>query len=242
VGTAGDEERRPSARQAANGIRSSLLDFLYRDEIERFTAEGVLDHLHVAASRERPGRHDHVQDRIREQGALVWRLLASGGYVYVCGSQPMRVAVRAAFVDVISEHGSLPRERKSADGNMLAPQIFGANRRPHGRTALILTIAALVMFALRRRPRAAPQQISLGLVFLTAGLICQFTSLRTSASEQSGCAPGRPADQGRGRRRRPRCQRSLAAVCAACSAGTTGAGIAATEHLPRSAPSTCKHR
>ncbi len=97
-----------------NGIRSSLLDFLYRDEIERFTAEGVLDHLHVAASRERPGRHDHVQDRIREQGALVWRLLASGGYVYVCGSQPMRVAVRAAFVDVISEHGSLPRERAEA--------------------------------------------------------------------------------------------------------------------------------
>jgi cytochrome P450/NADPH-cytochrome P450 reductase len=97
-----------------NGIRSSLLDFLYRDEIERFTAEGVLDHLHIAASRESPGRREHVQDRIREQGALVWRLLASGGYVYVCGSQPMRAAVRAAFVDVVAEHGSQPRERAEA--------------------------------------------------------------------------------------------------------------------------------
>ena len=39
-----------------NGIRSSSLDFIYRDEIERFAAEGVLDHVHVATSRERPGR------------------------------------------------------------------------------------------------------------------------------------------------------------------------------------------
>jgi cytochrome P450 / NADPH-cytochrome P450 reductase len=97
-----------------NGIRSSRLDYVYRDEIERFTAEGVLDHVYVATSREQPDRRDHVQDRIREQGALVWRLFASGGYVYVCGSQPMREAVRAAFVDVIADHGALPRERAEA--------------------------------------------------------------------------------------------------------------------------------
>lgn len=33
----------------------------------------------MSTSRERPGRCDYVQDRIREQGALVWRLLASDG-------------------------------------------------------------------------------------------------------------------------------------------------------------------
>jgi sulfite reductase alpha subunit-like flavoprotein len=27
----------------------------------------------------------------------------------VCGSQPMREGVRAAFVDVVTEHGSMPR-------------------------------------------------------------------------------------------------------------------------------------
>ena len=97
-----------------NGIRSSSLDYIYRDEIGRFAAEGVLNHVHVAASRERPGCRDHVQDLIREQGALVWRLLAADGYVYVCGSQPVREAVRAAFVDVAAEHGSLPRERAEA--------------------------------------------------------------------------------------------------------------------------------
>jgi cytochrome P450 / NADPH-cytochrome P450 reductase len=92
-----------------NGIRSSKLDYIYRDEIEQFAAEGVLDHVHVVASREHAQR-EYVQDRIRDEGALVWRLLTAGGYVYVCGSLPMREAVRAAFVDVVAEQGSLPRE------------------------------------------------------------------------------------------------------------------------------------
>jgi len=97
-----------------NGIRSTSLDYIYRDEIEQFAADGVLDHVYVATSRERPGRCDHVQDRIREQGALIWRLLAADGYVYVCGSQPVRAAVRAAFADVAAEYGSLTREHAKA--------------------------------------------------------------------------------------------------------------------------------
>ena len=97
-----------------NGIRSSSQDYIYRDEIARFAAEGVLNHVHVVMSREQPGRREYVQDRIRAQGALVWRLLEAGGHVYVCGSQPMRDAVRAAFTDVIADHGALPRERAAA--------------------------------------------------------------------------------------------------------------------------------
>ena len=34
-----------------NGIRSSKLDYIYREEIEMFVREGALDHLHVAMSR-----------------------------------------------------------------------------------------------------------------------------------------------------------------------------------------------
>jgi cytochrome P450 / NADPH-cytochrome P450 reductase len=93
-----------------NGIRSSRVDYIYRDEIDMFAAKGVLDHVHVATSREWPDHRDYVQHRIRGQGALVWRLLAAGGYVYVCGSQPMRDAVRGAFIDVVAEHGPLPRD------------------------------------------------------------------------------------------------------------------------------------
>jgi cytochrome P450 / NADPH-cytochrome P450 reductase len=97
-----------------NGIRSSGLDYIYRGEIGQLTAEGVLDHVHVTTSREPTGSREHVQDRIRAQGALVWRLLDAGGYVYVCGSQPMRDAVRAALIDVVTEHGPLPREHAEA--------------------------------------------------------------------------------------------------------------------------------
>ncbi|MGE5275223.1 MAG: cytochrome P450 [Verrucomicrobiota bacterium] len=97
-----------------NGIRSRKLDFIYRDEIERFRAEGVLDHVYLATSRERAGRRVYVQDRIRQHGELIWRLLSAGGYVYVCGSQPMREGVHEAFVDVVTEHGSLLREHAQA--------------------------------------------------------------------------------------------------------------------------------
>ena len=97
-----------------NGIRSSSLDYIYRDEIGQFAAEGVLNHVHIATSREPPGSREYVQDRMRAQGALVWRLLDAGGYVYVCGSQPMRDAVRAALIDIVTEHGSLPREHAEA--------------------------------------------------------------------------------------------------------------------------------
>jgi cytochrome P450/NADPH-cytochrome P450 reductase len=97
-----------------NGIRSRSLDYIYREEIELFAAEGVLDHVHLVTSREQPGRREYVQDRLREQRALVWRLLETGGYVYVCGSQPMREGVRAAFVDIVAEHGAMRREHAEA--------------------------------------------------------------------------------------------------------------------------------
>ncbi|HEX9065308.1 MAG TPA: sulfite reductase flavoprotein subunit alpha, partial [Streptosporangiaceae bacterium] len=97
-----------------NGIRSRQLDYIYRDEVERFTADGTLDHLHIAVSREDPGRREHVPDLIRRQAALTWRLLAAGGYIYVCGSQPMRAAVRAALADVIASQASLPGEQAEA--------------------------------------------------------------------------------------------------------------------------------
>ncbi|HZU11899.1 MAG TPA: cytochrome P450 [Chloroflexota bacterium] len=90
-----------------NGIRSSKLDYIYREEIEQFVAEGVLDHLHVAMSREVPGKREYVQHRIVEQGALIWTLVQEGAYIYVCGSQTMRDDVRAAFVNTFAEQGQL---------------------------------------------------------------------------------------------------------------------------------------
>jgi cytochrome P450/NADPH-cytochrome P450 reductase len=92
-----------------NGVRERGVDDIYRDEVDQFEASGLLDEVHLVASREQPGARAYVQDRIRAEGALVHRLLAGGGYVYVCGSQPMRDGVRAAFADVLAEHTPMPR-------------------------------------------------------------------------------------------------------------------------------------
>jgi sulfite reductase (NADPH) flavoprotein alpha-component len=56
----------------------------------------------------------YVQDRLREQAPLVWRLVHAGGYVYVCGSQAMREAVHDAFLDIVAEHGEMSREHAEA--------------------------------------------------------------------------------------------------------------------------------
>lgn len=115
-----------------NGIKSSRLDYIYRDEIEMFHAEGVLDHVHVAMSREVPGEREYVQHRILAQGALVWELVQAGGHVYVCGSQAMRDDVRTAFRTTIVRFGGLPEveaeaylERMQNVENRYRPDVWG---------------------------------------------------------------------------------------------------------------------
>jgi sulfite reductase alpha subunit-like flavoprotein len=111
-----------------NGIRSSKLDYIYHDEIQTFVDEGVLDHLHVAMSREVPGKRDYVQDRIVDQGSQVWNLVQQGGYIYVCGSQAMRDDVRSAFVNVFAKYGSMTPE--DAEAYMVKVETMEDRYRP----------------------------------------------------------------------------------------------------------------
>jgi cytochrome P450/NADPH-cytochrome P450 reductase len=99
-----------------NGIRSRALDYIYGDEIEEL---GVLDAVHLATSRE--GRREYVQDAIRREGSLVRRLVADGAYVYICGSQAMRDAVREAFVDALGE----ARVEELETENRYRPDLWG---------------------------------------------------------------------------------------------------------------------
>lgn len=44
----------------------------------------------------------YVQDRLRESGQLVWRLLAAGAHFYVCGDAAhMAGAVEAALLSIV---------------------------------------------------------------------------------------------------------------------------------------------
>jgi sulfite reductase (NADPH) flavoprotein alpha-component len=80
-------------------------DFFYRDELHALRKQGVLTRLSLAWSRDGPEKY-YVQDRMREVGAELWRWLAEGAHLYVCGdAKRMAKDVEAALVDIVAEHG-----------------------------------------------------------------------------------------------------------------------------------------
>ncbi|SEC07135.1 NAD(P)H-dependent nitrite reductase flavoprotein subunit [Rhizobiales bacterium GAS191] len=80
-------------------------DFFYRDELHALRKRGVLTRLSLAWSRDGSEKY-YVQDRMREVGAELWRWLAEGAHVYVCGdAKRMARDVEAALVDIVAEHG-----------------------------------------------------------------------------------------------------------------------------------------
>jgi sulfite reductase (NADPH) flavoprotein alpha-component len=83
------------------------LDFLYRGEFEGYVKTGVLGRLDTAFSRDQ-GHKIYVQDRMREQGAELWRWLQDGAYIYVCGdARRMAKDVDDALKAVVAEHGAM---------------------------------------------------------------------------------------------------------------------------------------
>lgn len=47
----------------------------------------------------------YVQDRLRESGGLVWRLLQRGAHFYVCGDAAhMAGSVEEALLEIIAQH------------------------------------------------------------------------------------------------------------------------------------------
>ncbi len=86
------------------GCRHPDHDFLYHDELEAFAKDGIVE-LHVAFSRLDPERKVYVQHRILEQHEEVWRRLAAGAIIYVCGdASRMAPAVRQAFAQIHRDH------------------------------------------------------------------------------------------------------------------------------------------
>ncbi|KAK9695918.1 hypothetical protein K7432_012736 [Basidiobolus ranarum] len=68
------------------GCRSPEHDFIYKDELEEFVADGTLDQLTMAFSRIGDPKR-YVQHNLLASAALVWDLIHNkGGAFYVCGS------------------------------------------------------------------------------------------------------------------------------------------------------------
>jgi sulfite reductase (NADPH) flavoprotein alpha-component len=87
------------------GDRHFDSDFLYQLEWQRHLKQGALTRLDVAFSRDQ--RHKiYVQDRIRENGAELYRWIENGAVIYVCGdAKHMANDVHDALIDGLATHG-----------------------------------------------------------------------------------------------------------------------------------------
>ncbi|HEY0394852.1 MAG TPA: cytochrome P450 [Candidatus Elarobacter sp.] len=99
-------QQRDALRRAGTALGRALLffgcrrpdqDYLYRDELERYAADGIAE-LHVAFSR-LGAEKTYVQHRIAEHADAVWDIVQNDGVVYVCGDgSRMEPDVRAELI------------------------------------------------------------------------------------------------------------------------------------------------
>lgn len=85
-------------------------DFLYQVEWQRYVKEGVLSRIDMAWSRDQKEKV-YVQDKLRQQGAELWRWINDGAHIYVCGdANRMAKDVEQALLEVIAEFGGMDIE------------------------------------------------------------------------------------------------------------------------------------
>lgn len=85
-------------------------DFLYEEELTDFVRQGVLTELTTAWSRDQPQKI-YVQDKLSEMRETVWRWLAQGAYIYVCGDAfRMAKDTDTALLEIIRSEGVMSAE------------------------------------------------------------------------------------------------------------------------------------
>lgn len=85
-------------------------DFLYQVEWQSYVKEGVLSRIDLAWSRDQKEKV-YVQDKLREQGAELWRWINDGAHIYVCGdANRMAKDVEQTLLEVIAEYGAMDAE------------------------------------------------------------------------------------------------------------------------------------
>jgi len=81
-------------------------DFLYQTELQNWLQTSVLTRADVAFSRDQPEKI-YVQHKMVRHGEELFRWIAQGAHVYVCGAKdPMSLDVEACLLDIIGLHGN----------------------------------------------------------------------------------------------------------------------------------------
>jgi sulfite reductase (NADPH) flavoprotein alpha-component len=112
------EDRKVSGASGRNwlffGNPHEATDYLYREEIEAFHRDGLLNRLDLAWSRDQKEKL-YVQHLMLKQGAELWSWLQAGAAFYVCGdASRMAKDVDAALHQIAMEHGNLDDEGAKA--------------------------------------------------------------------------------------------------------------------------------
>jgi sulfite reductase (NADPH) flavoprotein alpha-component len=95
------------------GAQREQSDFYYREEFEKFLADGWLTRLDTAFSRDQ-AQKIYVQHRMLEAADEVWKWFEEGAYFYVCGdAKRMAKDVDAALRKIVQEKGGLQIEAAS---------------------------------------------------------------------------------------------------------------------------------
>lgn len=93
------------------GDQTRVYDYLYEEEFTEQAKGGLLTRLDLAFSRDQAHKI-YVQDRMRENGAELWKWLQEGAYFYVCGdAKRMAKDVHQALIDIAAQHGGMAPEK-----------------------------------------------------------------------------------------------------------------------------------
>lgn len=86
------------------GCRHAARDYLYPEELKQWETKNLL-RVVTAFSRDQ-AQKVYVQDRMREHGAHLWKMMEAGDYFYICGdASRMAGDVEKAMRDIIIQQG-----------------------------------------------------------------------------------------------------------------------------------------
>lgn len=112
------QDRRETGASGANwlffGERQFSHDFYYQTELQDLKADGVLNRIDLAFSRDQPEKI-YVQDRMWQQRKDLWAWLQDGAHFYVCGdASQMAKDVERTLVRIAVEEGGLSEDKAQA--------------------------------------------------------------------------------------------------------------------------------
>ncbi|MDQ3545993.1 MAG: sulfite reductase subunit alpha [Verrucomicrobiota bacterium] len=103
------QERQATGARGRNwlffGAQREQSDYFYKEDFDRFSADGLLTRIDTAFSRDQAHKI-YVQDRMLEASGEIWKWLEEGAHFYICGDA-MRMAkdVDATLRQIVQQEG-----------------------------------------------------------------------------------------------------------------------------------------